>query len=469
MAANRKARRKSGSPAKHKKASKGDGQSVTLDQAMDLAVKIHRGGIRTKSAAALGEARKLYERILEKAPDHADALHFLGVLLHQTGEPGRGEAMIRQAVQARPDYFDAWNNLGNLLKESGRTMEARQAYQQALSLRPNDADALCNVGVLCAAEGDLERAVEIYERALQSDEDHISAHHNLANALRRLGRRDEAIGHYRAAIALDPQHPDARKLLGQALFYEGKVDEAIELFESWVKLEPNNPEARHMLAAHSGKNIPSRASDDYVKKAFDTLAGSFDEHLRGLEYRAPELVQAALELRLPPPEGRLDVLDAGCGTGLCAHFLRPHAKRLLGVDLSEGMLSHARRLEAYDELVQEELTAFLRRHPGDFDVVVSADTLCYFGDLAEVLEAASASMRTGATLVFTVEKSVADSGFVLQPHGRYAHTASYISTMLEQKGFVDTSLEDVVLRLERGEPVQGLLALGRKGQGASTS
>lgn len=466
MAANRKgkARRKSGSPAKRKKAPKGGGgQSVTLDQAMDLAVQIHRGGIRTKSEQALGEARVLYERILDKVPDHPDALHFFGVLLHQTGEPERGEAMIRRAVEVRPDYVDAWNNLGNLLKEAGRATEARQAYQQATLLRPDHADALCNLGALHAAEGELEHAAELYERALDSDPDHVGAHHNLANTLRRLGRREEAIGHYRAAIALDPHHPDARKLLGQALYYEGRIDDAIEVLESWARLEPDNPEARHMLAACSGKNVPSRASDDYVKKAFDTLAGSFDEHLRGLEYRAPELVQAALESLLPAGDASLDVLDAGCGTGLCAHFLRPWAKHLCGVDLSEGMLAHARRLALYDEIAQEELTAFVKRHRLAFDVVVSADTLCYFGDLQEVLEATFAALRPGGTLVFTVEKAKeASAGFLLHPHGRYAHTEAYVSDVLARAGFGDVSAEGVVLRLERGEPVRGLLVSGRR-------
>ena len=36
------------------------------------------------------------------------------------------------------------------------------------------------------------------------------------------------------------------------------------------------------------------------------------------------------------------VLDAGCGTGLCGPLLRPYAKRLVGVDLSSGMLERAR-------------------------------------------------------------------------------------------------------------------------------
>jgi predicted TPR repeat methyltransferase len=433
-------------------------QTVTVEQAVDLAVKIHRGGVRTRSMDAMREARVLYERILQAVPEHPDALHFYGVLLHQTGETERGAERIGRALELRPNYVDAWNNLGNLRKEQGQPAAAREAYERAIALQPDHADAHSNLGAVRAALGEVQAAVLHYEEALRCDPDHVGAHHNLGNALHRLGRRQEAIGHYRAAIALDPKHPDARKLLGQALYYDGRVSEAIEVLESWVKLEPDNPEARHMLAACSGKGIPARASDGYVQRAFDALAESFDEHLRGLGYQAPELVQEALGMRFPTPRAQMDVLDAGCGTGLCAGFLKPHARRLVGVDLSEGMLARARALGSYDEIVQRELTQYLTERPEAFDLVVSVDTLCYFGDLREVLGATRKSLRGGGVLFFTVEKAAASNeGFLLNPHGRYSHPKDYVVNMLEQAGFAEVSVEEVVLRQERSEPVAGLL------------
>ena len=52
---------------------------------------------------------------------------------------------------------------------------------------------------------------------------------------------------------------------------------------------------------------------------------------------------------------RLDVLDAGCGTGLCGALVAPFARRLLGVDLSEGMLAHAMEKSVYHELFKAKL------------------------------------------------------------------------------------------------------------------
>ena len=57
----------------------------------------------------------------------------------------------------------------------------------------------------------------------------------------------------------------------------------------------------------------------------------------------------------------------------------------------------ARKLGTYDELFEAELTAFLAGRPQGFDAIVSADTLCYFGPLERVVEAARAALRADGT------------------------------------------------------------------------
>lgn len=112
-----------------------------------------------------------------------------------------------------------------------------------------------------------------------------------------------------------------------------------------------------------------------------------------MEYRAPELVAAALQDHAEYQSGEVDVLDAGCGTGLCGPLLRSTARRLVGVDLSKGMIDRARQRTVYDELVIEELCSAMRARPAAFGVVVSADTLVYFGALEEALAACEVCLR----------------------------------------------------------------------------
>jgi predicted TPR repeat methyltransferase len=103
-----------------------------------------------------------------------------------------------------------------------------------------------------------------------------------------------------------------------------------QLVRSWRSLDPADPRSAHMLAALTGEDVPARASSGYVRAVFDRFAESFDEKLHSLDYRAPQLVAEAVEAALGTGRGDLEVLDAGCGTGLCGPLLRSYARLLVG-------------------------------------------------------------------------------------------------------------------------------------------
>jgi predicted TPR repeat methyltransferase len=208
--------------------------------------------------------------------------------------------------------------------------------------------------------------------------------------------------------------------------------------------------------------VPARASDGFVEIVYDSFASTFEAKLQRLKYRAPAIVGAMLADAGLAPAKDLDVLDAGCGTGLCGSHLAPYSRRLTGVDLSAGMLAEAAEKTVYDDLVKAELTAYLSDHPASFDLIVSADTLCYFGRLEEVAIAARAALRPRGLLVVTVEEWLgagAAAEFVLRPHGRYAHARGYVERVLAGAG-LEAVIARVELRMEAGTPVAGLAVRG---------
>jgi predicted TPR repeat methyltransferase len=431
---------------------------MSLDEALSLAVQLHR-------ADHLDEAEAVYGRILAVAPDHADALNFMGILAVNRGQIDRAIELMERSIALDPGHADRYNNLGNVFITAERFDEAVAAYEKALELAPTHASAYSNLGIIYRLQRRFNDAARAYERAIELDPYHDEAYNNYGNLHQARGDIKQAIQYYSKALTLRPHDPGAKMSIAIAHATLGNFDAAADIYRDWLKSEPDHPGVRHLLAACSGEGVPARAADDYVEQTFDSFSKTFDVKLARLEYRAPKLVAEALRKVGARPDKRLTILDAGCGTGLCGPLLAPYVSRLEGVDLSGGMLDGARARGGYDVLVKGELTAFLKSCGDAYDVIVSADTLVYFGVLDDVLQAASGALRRGALFIFTLERADeadAPEGHRLNPHGRYSHTRDYIQRTLAKTGFDKVGIEDDVLRLERGEPVVGFVVTARK-------
>lgn len=433
------------------------GVTLEIDEALQLALKLHK-------ANSLTEAEHLYRRILESAPDNLNGLHFLGLLCHQQNRNEEAAGLIGRIIALSPNNADAHNNLGNVLEGMGKGADAETCYRKAIALDPDHGPAHNNLGVVLMARNQATEAVEAYRRAAALVPDSSEFRYNMGNALRKSGNLDAAIDAYQEAIALSPDNALAWQSLARTCLKANRREEASHVFEKWLVRDPGNPVILFLQASCMGHGAPDRAPNHYVEQVFDDLADSFDTHLiENLDYRAPTLLQEALAAALPVPGASLDILDAGCGTGLCAPLLRPHARYLAGVDLSPGMLAKAKGRKMYDDLIQAELTAFMDQQSQAFDVISSADTLCYFGALEPIFKAAAGALKSNGFLAFTVEEAKDENiNFQLIPHGRYVHSRSYVRNALETAGFDIHSVSPAILRKEDGEPVSGQVVISRK-------
>jgi len=430
---------------------------LSVDEALEVALQLHRNG-------SLEPAEKLYRKVIAAAPENLNALHYLGVLCHQQRRNAEAAESIQRIIELDPQNADAHNNLGNVLEGLGKLTEAEACYRRAIDLKPDHDPACNNLGVILMAQMKVAEALGAYRRAVALAPDSADYRYNMGNALRKSGNIEEAVDAYRKAVELNPDHTGARQGWARSLIQAGRRDEAAEVFEEWLRKDPGNPVILYVRAACLGQGAPDRAPDRYIQQVFDDAADSFEAHLiENLDYRAPGLVVEALSAVLPPAGADLDILDAGCGTGLCGPLLRPYARGLVGVDLSAKMLAKAAGRKIYDDLVKSELIEFLGRQNKAYDVIASADTLCYFGKLEPVLRAAAQALKPGGHLVFTLEDAEDDTaGHKLNPHGRYAHARTYVGSTLAEASFAVQSIASVVLRNEGGQPVAGHLVVARK-------
>ena len=371
-----------------------------------------------------------------------------------------GNDRVEQIAQAA-----LHNNKGNALFAAGETSAAVAAFQTAVSLHGVDANLWNNLGAALSRRNDLAAAEAAWRRAIACDAGFAPALHNLSALLMADGRNEEASLRACEAFVLPPLAGKSPQMLAIAYYRLGRIKDAADCYRAWLRAEPDNAEAQYRLTACTGDNVPAKTPAGFVKSVFDGMADSFDEKLVGkLSYRGPQIIGALLENHLVP-DGTLDVLDGGCGTGLCAPVLLPYARRLTGVDLSPGMLARADLRAGYAELVEAELTTYLNSRQHAFDLIVMADTLIYFGDMADVFMAARQALRPGGLIAFTVETVVeppyARVDYQLQPSSRYGHSRRYIASALNAAGFSVQASEAVATRNEFCKPAPGLAVLAR--------
>lgn len=213
----------------------------------------------------------------------------------------------------------------------------------------------------------------------------------------------------------------------------------------------------------------SLQSESEARALYDEWAASYDADLSSMDYMSPSASVAALASALASTEGStgsdtaLEILDAGCGTGLVGvalltnSSLRARISRgdsgstLDGVDLSPGMLAVARKTGAYRNLTPADLTQPLASADGAYDAVLCVGTLTQghvgpkvFGEFARVLKA-----RTGLLVATVLGDVWADGGYEAEVK------------RLEGAGAVDiVGVEDFGIR--KGESRGGKMVVLRK-------
>ena len=175
-----------------------------------------------------------------------------------------------------------------------------------------------------------------------------------------------------------------------------------------------------------------------VERGYDLLAPKFDR----TPYRTPDALLAAVAAQLGPPDSVRDALDVCCGTGAAARFLRPLCRdRVVGVDLSAGMLAEARRRHAADPgeaaLTFVQGDALALPFDAEFDLVTSFGA---FGHIEEADEgrfvaAVARALRPGGRFAFvTAEPPSPLAPRVLQ--ARAFNAAMRVRNALWQPPFV---------------------------------
>lgn len=310
----------------------------------------------------------------------------------------------------------------------------------AMDLTSGDliADRRADYARMLATGGDMEAAAELMEQALELAPSWSAGWFLLGEYRDKAGLTQPAIAAYRQVLDLNEE----------------------DIFGAGLKLS--------ILGDRAQPTTPPVA---YVEQLFDDYADRFETALvEKLDYKVPGRLAALIEAKGRKHYGR--AIDIGCGTGLMGVELRALVDCLEGYDLSANMLAKAEDKGIYDHLDQADLslgTTETRLINADLasgraDLVAAADVLMYLGDLEPVFELSATLLSHHRHFAFSVEHLMNGSGdFSLQPSLRYAHSPDYIERCLVNHGFILLGSEKLVIRMDGGQPVNGILFIAEKG------
>ena len=313
-------------------------------------------------------------------------------------------------------------------------------------------------------KGQLDEALMLYLQALQEDAQTpgaaalISAilrtHFELALTLMKVGRDKEAILSFQRVLAIQPDESVAHAYLSKLCISCNDLQQATLHLRHYLRLVPEDHIGARMLLAYTGaETIPARPAASYITRYYDNYAASYDQKLvNSLHYQCPQIIQTALQELC---QEKVDILDLGCGTGLCGQAVRPLAKRLDGVDLSPQMLAKAKQRNIYNELEVADIYPFMEKKAGRYDVIVAAGVFEHIGDPRHVFQAAFRALKDRGFFIFTAEDNPTQE-LSVNSSGYYMHARTYLGERATRCGFSVRSLEPAEMRIDNGAPVQGL-------------
>jgi malonyl-CoA O-methyltransferase len=132
-----------------------------------------------------------------------------------------------------------------------------------------------------------------------------------------------------------------------------------------------------------------------VADAYDRWSGEYDTYENSLVYAATQAVAA-----LAPDAAGQAVLEFGCGTGRNLQALKAAgAARLVGLDLSPGMLDRARARDPAFDLRLQDMAAPVAEPDGAFGLILFSLTLEHVADMAAPLREARRLLAPGGQIV----------------------------------------------------------------------
>lgn len=399
------------------------------------------------------DAEIAFKKSLAGDRDNVETMCHLSTTLSCQEKKEEAVACLMAILDVDAHHLRTRYLLGKLLCEEKYYNEADKHFELIVSLSP---DTLTNIIKIYLDTNQFQLAKKYAERLLEHHPADTELLYNLGVIESKLNLPLSASHYYQILLKFKPDHFPSLNNLGVIYLEQQNISAATHFFERAHALQPNDEPLRYTLNALSGKQNYTKAPQKHVKELFDQYADHFEDHLRhDLNYQTPEKLLALYHQYIN--RNGVDILDLGCGTGLCGALFKPFAKTLIGIDLSTKMLDLAKQKNCYDDVFEFEIIDYLKSTKQTFDLIFAADVLPYFGDLTDFMSLCRQRLKPNGTLLFSAEICFLKN-FQLQKTGRFSHATPYIEKLVS-KHFEIICKKQTNVRTQKQQAVENSLFL----------
>lgn len=414
-------------------------------------------------------AKRYANKALKINPQNVSALVVWGNICYCAQNYPKALHYYQRALEQQRDFYTANFNTAGIYFEMKDYPTAYFYARRTVQLYPQSQEAAALLANVCLELDKNEEAVEILARLYAENPRDYWVCNSISQAYQRCKKYDESLEMGWRAIVLskgeNAQHINFGYLLYETAI-ETPVPDVKKYARKWLEKYPDNPVVRHMGNAIVNAENVSQINSLFVREIFDAFADDFEEVLRGLDYSVPSLMSKEMDSLVANLHlKKMKILDAGCGTGLCGHYLKKYAKfrGLDGVDISPKMLDVARAKKVYAHLYNEDIKQFLSSCSGMYDLINAADVFTYFGELNSLFILLYEALRKNGRVLFSVSENFENGkDWFLHASGRFLHSRKYIETSLIRQGFFIEKMNRVRLRNEGEKAVYGWIVMAQK-------
>lgn len=197
----------------------------------------------------------------------------------------------------------------------------------------------------------------------------------------------------------------ARYYLAICQYIKNNSKDAQKTLENLHDANPSFKPAKHMLDFFHDLTVPDRIDHALTKNFFDSLID--EEYYFADMSPIYQTITHLVVSHLTDNEKKVNVLDIGCGSGLCFEYIKNNIKtnKSFGIDFSKKSIEVVNKQKLYTNALCQDFQTFIDETKEHFDVIIVESVLHYYKNFTIQLENINKTLAKDGLIVFTIEKS----------------------------------------------------------------